>query len=361
MTDVPRIVFCPDSFKGSVAAPRAARALAAGWSHVRPTDDTVVLGQADGGEGTTEVVAAAAAGGRWHEVAAVGPDGRRVTGRWHQAGGAAVCDLAQVVGLPLMARPDPYGASTRGLGQVIAAALASGARTVHVGLGGSASTDGGAGALAALGWRLLADDGTSVPDGGGALRSIATVVPPVSAPDAEVVLVTDVTAPLLGPSGAAAVFAPQKGAGPDDIPVLEAGLVHWAELLGGPTDVPGMGAAGGVGYGFARALGAHIVDGAAWVSQRTGLDAEIARADLVVTGEGRFDRTSLGGKVVGHVLGLARAAAVGCHIVAGQADDVPDAPPVTSLTELAGSPEASLADPERWLVRAGEQLARAHG
>lgn len=356
---MPRIVFCPDSFKGSTSAPGAADALAAGWARVRPGDELVVLGQADGGEGTTDVVASATDDGEWHQVPATGPDGRPTIGRWHQVGDAAVCDLAQVVGLPLMARPEPYRASTRGLGQVIAAALAAGARTIHVGLGGSASTDGGAGALAALGWQLLDAAGTPVPDGGGGLPAIRTVRAPEPPPDAEVVLVTDVTAPLLGPGGAAAVFGPQKGAGPDDIPVLERGLAHWADLLGGPADLPGMGAAGGVGYGLARGLGARIVDGAAWVSRRTGLDAAIGGADLVVTGEGRFDRTSLEGKVVGHVLGLARTAGVECRVVAGQAGDLPDpVPAVLSLTELAGSPEASLADPQRWLVRAGELLAR---
>lgn len=352
-----RIVFCPDSFKGSTTATGAAGALAAGWSRVRRDDEVVVLGQADGGEGTTEVVAAAAGEGDWHEVPATGPDGGPTLGRWHQVGDAAVCDLAQVVGLPMMARPEPYRASTRGLGQVIAAALAAGARSVHVGLGGSASTDGGAGALAALGWQLLDAAGTPVPDGGGGLAAIRTVRPPEPRPEAEVVLVTDVTAPLLGPGGAAAVFGPQKGAGPDDIPVLERGLAHWADLLGGPTDRPGMGAAGGVGYGLARGLGAEIVDGAAWVSRRTGLDAAVAGADLVVTGEGRFDRTSLEGKVVGHVLGLARAAGVPCRIVAGQSEDLPG-PTVITLTELAGSPEGPLADPQRWLARAGELLAR---
>lgn len=349
-----RVVVAPDSFKGSLPAAEVAAELAAGWRTARPGDELVLRPQADGGEGTLDAVAAAHPGATWLRVPGVtGPDGRPVEGRWLLLPDrTAVLELAQTSGLPLMAAPDPRGATSRGLGETMAAALAAGCRAVVVGIGGSASTDGGSGLLGALGWRLTDDRGRRLPDGGAALAGLASVVR-APAPQVPVVVLSDVDAPLLGAAGAAAVFGPQKGATPGDVAVLERGLRRWAELLGGDPARAGMGAAGGVGYGLVAGLGAELRPGAAYLSALSGLDASLAGADLLVTGEGRLDPTSRGGKVVGHLLALAGAAGVPVAVVAGQVDPAMRDVPSCSLTELAGSSARALAEPRHWLRVAG--------
>ena len=325
-----KILIAPDSFKGSLAAREAAEAMAAGWRTERPGDRITLIPQADGGEGTLDAIEAAVDGAVRHRVPAVtGPDGRPVDASWLALPGSiAVVELAQSSGLPLMHTLDPLGATTRGLGEVIAAALDAGAQSLLIGLGGSASTDGGAGALDALRGRR--------PPAGG------------------VTLLTDVTSPLLGASGAAAVFGPQKGATPEQVAQLEARLTALAAELGGDPGAAGAGAAGGTAYGFATAWGATIASGADHLAQLTGLDTALATSDVLITGEGRFDEQSLGGKVVGRLL----AKAVGTTIViAGQ---LAIAPPGTGfgLSALAGSAEAALAEPERWLRVAAAAAAR---
>lgn len=176
-----------------------------------------------------------------------------------------------------------------------------------------------------------------------------------------VVLLTDVAAPLLGPRGAAAVYGPQKGAGPDDVLALESGLEHWAALVAADGATPGAGAAGGVAFGL-LAWGAQIVSGAAAVGKALGLAAAIAEADLVVTGEGRFDAQTAEGKVVSHVVGLARAAGVPVALVAGLVEESGDESPfvaVRATGELAGDGEESFRRPLPWLRRAGAELAEA--
>jgi glycerate kinase len=350
-----RIVVAPDSFKGSIDAATAAEAIAEGWRSVRGDDEIRMLPQADGGEGTLAAIASAVAGARFHDVAGVtGPDGRTVPGRWLELpDGTAVVELALSSGLPLMAEPDPLGATTRGLGETIAAALDAGATSLVIGLGGSASTDGGAGALSALGARLLDAGDHELADGGGELLRLARV-DLGALRTARARLLTDVTAPLLGPAGAAAVFAPQKGAGAGDVRTLEAALTRFASVLGGSPEEPGAGAAGGTAYGFATAWGARIEPGAVEIAGLTGLVAAAASADLVITGEGRFDATSLSGKVVGHLLSLAPGRTA---VIAGQFDVRPPGPG-WSLSELAGSTAEALADPSRWLVEAAASAAR---
>ncbi len=359
-----RIIVAPDSFKGSISAHEAAAALAEGWLAVRPGDEIVLRPQADGGEGTLDAVAASVPGALRRDAGTVtGPDGRPTRGEWLQLpDGTAVVELAQVSGLPLMSALDPRRATTRGLGDVIASALDAGATRLIVGLGGSASTDGGAGALAALGLRLLDDTGRDLPDGGAALARLAHVdasrLRP--RPAGGVRVLTDVTAPLLGPRGAAAVFGPQKGATPDDVADLDAALARFAaQLTADPTLSlrPGSGAAGGAGFGFLAAWGATVEAGSGAIGAMTGLDAAIASADLVITGEGRFDATSTTGKVVGHVLELAGALAV---VVAGVISLDPGVRSV-ALADLAGSVGAAHAAPEHWLRVAGAELARGAG
>lgn len=356
-----RVVIAPDSFKGTVTAADAARALAEGWRSIRPDDQLMMRPMADGGEGTLAAVAAAHPGTTLHRVGGcTGPDGRPVDGEYALLpDGTAVVELATVSGLPLMAELAPLTATTRGTGELIAAALDQGARRVMVALGGSASTDGGAGLLGALGLRLLDADGVPLPDGGGALPRARWVHRGEfrAAPRDGVQLLTDVGNPLLGPEGAAAVYGPQKGAGPADVEQLERGLTRLAELLGGDPAQPGAGAAGGTAYGLTAAWGAVVTPGAAAVAELLGLDEALADADLVITGEGRYDATSLLGKVVGEVVRRADRAGVSASIVAGESADED----VLTLTRLAGDPAAARDHASRWLRRAGALLAHEAG
>jgi glycerate kinase len=366
-----KVVIAPDSFKGTLTADRVAAALADGWLSARPGDEVVRLPIADGGEGTLDVFATAVPGARRRSVTVPGPAGQLVDAEWLALpDGTAVVELARGSGLPLMGdRRDARGAHTLGLGRLLAAALDDPTiRQIIVTLGGSASTDGGTGALTALGARFLDAAGTPLPPGGGFLVRLASVeltglrLPP---PDG-VLCLTDVDAPLCGPRGAAAVFGPQKGAGADVVLVLDDGLRRLAGLLGGEPDAPGAGAAGGTGYGLAAAWGARLVPGAATVAEHAGLPAALADADLVITGEGRFDATSLGGKVVGGVLGLAAArpgtdGPVPVLLVAGQlgAPPPPGVRAALALATLAGSVTAAVGEPERWLTTAAAGLATA--
>jgi glycerate kinase len=347
-----RVLIAPDSFKGTLGAAAAAAALAEGWLSVRPEDQVTRLPLADGGEGTLEVLAATVSGARWHRAKVTGPRGARVIASWLElpgggdgtprgspgrgqnsaAGlptdrpapaqvGTAVVELARASGLPLLARPEPMGAQTTGLGELLGRALDAGVGRILVGLGGSASTDGGTGALAALGARFLDAAGNPLPPGGGALAHLARAdLSGLRAPPAGgVTCLTDVTAPLLGPGGAAAVFGPQKGASKTDIAVLEAALARWAALTVSATGsdvagMPGAGAAGGTGFAALAYLGARLVPGAQLLLDLTDFDAALPGADLVITGEGSLDRQTLGGKAP---IGVARAAAArGVPVVA---------------------------------------------
>jgi glycerate 2-kinase len=361
------VVVAPDSFKGTITATDAAAAIARGWQSVRPRDTIAAFPQADGGEGTLDAVEASVAGSVRHRVpATTGPNGLDVEATWLELpGGVAVVELAQSSGLTLSSQLDALGATTRGLGEVIAAALATDPTSLIVGLGGSASTDGGSGALSALGLRLFDGAGDLLPDGGGPLARIASIDASalVAPPDGGVVLLSDVTAPLLGPHGAAAVYGPQKGATLGDIPLLEHSLNRFARLLGGDPMQPGVGAAGGTGFGFASAWHATVTPGADYLAKLTGLTKAMKTADFVLTGEGRFDAQSLTGKVVGRIIGAAKCP-VG--VVAGQLSAVPrgaagEALWAASLTRLAGSEAEAMRDPERWLHEAGAQAARELG
>ena len=353
------VVIAPDSFKGSLPARLVADAIAEGWRSVRPDDALVLMPQADGGEGTLDAVEAAVPGARRRSAGLVtGPDGRPTPGEWLELpDGTAVTELAQCSGLPLMPELDALGATTRGLGEVIRSALDSGATSVVIGLGGSASTDGGAGALAALGMEFLDEQSEPVLDGGGHLGQIiridrSALLPP---PAGGVTLLTDVTAPLLGTTGAAAVFGPQKGATQAQVGELDEALGHFSRLLGGEPGAPGSGAAGGAGYGFAVAWGARIEPGADYLMRLSDLPAAIADADLVITGEGRFDDQSLGGKLVGQLIALAGEGRTA--VIAGQVTATANVWSA-SLSEIAGSSAAAMADTAAWLREAARSAAR---
>ncbi|WP_084106079.1 glycerate kinase [Demequina sp. NBRC 110056] len=364
-----RIVLAPDSFKGTASAEDAAAALAAGWRSVDPTVDVVVRAMADGGEGTIDALAAAPGAAR-HATEVSGPDGRPVTAAWVTLpeGGltTAVIELAQSSGITLMDPLAALDAHTLGLGQVVLAALEDGAQRLLIAVGGSASTDGGTGALRALGAQFSDVEGAPLPLGARGLESVARVSLDglVPLPTGGVTVLTDVTNPLTGPSGAAAVYGPQKGASPEDVPRMDAALARLAHVVTSqvpdrapdPT-APGAGAAGGTAYGLAL-WGATLAHGASAVADAIDLDGALAGADLVITGEGRYDGQSGQGKVVSEVARRAGAAGVPVALVAGAIDAPTDGfAGAVSLTDLAGSGEAAMASTLEWLRAAGSQLA----
>jgi glycerate kinase len=317
-----RVVIAPDKFKGSLTAAEVAEALAAGMRDVLPGLETIMLPVADGGDGT--IAAALSAGFAKIIVDAVGPTGERVQAPYALDGDQAVVELAAVVGLSMLpgGRLDPLGSSTYGLGMVIADAIRRGATTIVLGLGGSASTDGGAGMAQALGARLLDANGQDLPPGGGALAELAHLdlaTLRATLDGVRIIVASDVDNPLLGPRGAAAVFGPQKGAGPQQVETLEQGLQHWSQLVSNATGRddaarPGAGAAGGTGFAALALLNAEIKPGIGEILDLIEFDRRIVGADLVVTGEGSLDEQSLAGKAP---VGVARAAAkAGIPVVA---------------------------------------------
>lgn len=355
-----RVLFAPDSFKGTIDAVDAAAALIEGWAAVRKGDDLVSMPQADGGEGTLDVLAACSADSTWSSVRGVcGPDGRPVDARWLMLdNGRAVIELSESSGIAMMESLNAFAATTRGLGEVI---RGCGSDRITVALGGSASTDGGLGVLRALGVRVLDQSGQDVPEGGAGLVAARSVdASGLAGVPSDIELLTDTRAVLFGLDGAAHIFGPQKGASAADIESLDEALEYWADLLadaGLPADpsMPGTGAAGGVAFGLC-ALGARVSAGAQRVSDLTGLSAAVSSADLVVTGEGTFDRTSLTGKLVGYVVQMCSDASVPVVVVAGAVKSDVEVRTV-SLTDLAGSSEAAMADPRQWLIDAGRRLA----
>lgn len=357
-----RIIVAPDSFKGSVGARAAADAIAAGWLAERPQDDVVSLPMADGGEGTLDVIASAVRSSVRMPVEVDGPDGRPVKVWWLLLpDGSGVVELAQTSGITLIDQLAPLDAHTVGFGQAIAAASAHGVKRLVLAVGGSASTDGGAGALMAMGARFLTAAGLSIGLGGRGLQDLdrieLSMLPSLPAHGA--VVLTDVINPLCGPRGAAAIFGPQKGATSADVGRLDNALARLAARAEADPDEPGVGAAGGTAYGL-RMWGATIVPGAGYVASVVGLPAALATADLVITGEGRYDGQSEAGKAPSVVLGLAQAASVRTALVAGDVQ-VRDHGFVAAvaLTDLAGSATAAIAQPVRFLQQAGRMLASA--
>ncbi|EAQ00692.1 glycerate kinase [Janibacter sp. HTCC2649] len=370
-----RVVIAPDSFKGSLDAVRAADAIASGWRRARPHDEVITIPLADGGEGTTDVLRLLHPDAVEHHLTVRGPDDRPVESGWLTlADGTAVVELARASGLPLMRRLDPLSAHTYGLGEVLRAVVAHpSTHRIVVALGGSASTDGGAGALAALGARWLDSDGCEL-TGGGDLSRCVRVDPSelVGAPVGGVRLLVDVEAPLLGPLGAAQQFGPQKGAGPADIAHLEAAMAAIDRVcrVAPSADrrtpavsalTPGVGAAGGTAYGLAALWGGTLVAGAPELARLAGLDEVLEGAGLVITGEGRLDEQSLRGKVVGNVVRQGRAHGIPVQACVGTADraTADQLERCEQLVALAGGLDAALDDPARWLELAGEGLARA--
>jgi glycerate kinase len=312
------VLIAADKFKGSLTAVEVAERVTAGLRRVVPGLEVESLPVADGGDGT--VAAAVAAGFERREIRVAGPLGQEVTAAFALRGGTAVVEMAEASGLQRLPAGvfAPLTASTYGSGELLVAALDAGARTIVFGVGGSATTDGGAGMLSALGARFLDADGEPVPPGGGGLADLARadlsgLDPRLASVD--LVLASDVDNPLTGPKGAPAVYGPQKGASPDDVEALDAALGHFAKVVEaavGPRAAEyaasaGAGAAGGIGYG-ALLLGARFRPGIEVMLDVLGFAPALERASLVITGEGSLDEQTLHGKAPAGVAAAARRA-----------------------------------------------------
>ena len=383
----PRVVIASDSFKGSLSSLDVAGAVRLGLLDVSPTAQVTTVAVADGGEGT--VAAALDAGWEGAPVEVPGPTGEPVTATLavlRRSGRVTVLvEMAEACGLGRLPDgvPAPLTASSRGLGVAVRGALDLGADEVVIGVGGSASTDGGSGMLAALGARLQDASGQDLRDGGAALAGLARL--DLSGLDprlatTRLVLAADVDSPLLGPNGAAAVFAPQKGATPADVAVLEAALTRWADVVSATTQVSaagptstnrsmlpqlaGAGAAGGVGFALLAVLGAERRSGVDVVLDLVGLEATLAGADLVVTGEGALDEQTLAGKTVAGVARRASAHGIPVVAVCGRLDL--DAPGLAALgvraayplTDLESEPARSRADAPDLLRRTARRIGQ---
>ena len=382
-----KIVIAPDKFKGSLPAAVGADAIAAGLRAEWPEAELVAVPVADGGDGTVD--AAVAAGLERVRVTVDGPTGEPVHASYARRGELAVVELADACGLMRLpgGRPAPLTASSFGCGQVLAAALAAGARQIILGVGGSASTDGGAGLLQALGAQVLDARGEPLARGGAALRDVAALdltglhpaLREVAALDpsglypgprpSTVILATDVVNPLTGPDGAAEVYGPQKGASPEQIIELASGLRRWAAVVAATTgtdrsQAPGAGAAGGVGFAALAVLGAQARPGIELVLDLVDFDFALDGAALVIIGEGSLDTQTLAGKAP---VGVARAAArrrIPVVAVAGRCTLTEDQLAATgisrvyALTDLEPDPARSSAQASTLLRRVGRALAR---
>lgn len=363
-----RLLIAPDSFKGSLTSVEVARAIATGWLRARPGDPVRLAPLADGGEGT---LVAIEAGGGWSRRAAEAHDplGRPVRAGWlaRDDGTSAFVEMATASGLSLV-RPselDPVAATTRGTGDILRAVLDAGIRDIALGIGGSATTDGGAGLFRAL--------GADVSDDLSVVR-LAGLDPRLG--EVRLRIACDVTNPLLGPDGAAAVYGPQKGATPELVAMLDARLAGFADALEAATgrherDTPGAGAAGGLGFGLLCLVESfaslRLDPGIDLVMAEAGFDGALAAADLVITGEGRIDHQTAFGKTAMGVARRAQAAGVACVAVGGgvtpggiEALAAVGAVAVP-VSEGPGSVEAAMAAGTGPLERCGERVARLVG
>lgn len=374
MNGAHRVLIAADKFKGSLTAVQVAERVTAGLRRVLPDLAVEAMPVADGGDGTVD--AAVAAGFERRAVRVAGPLGHEVTAAFALRGDTAVVEMAEASGLQRLPAGvfAPLTASTYGSGELLRAALDAGARTIVFGVGGSATTDGGAGMLTALGARFLDADGEPVAPGGGGLGDLATadlsgLDPRLSAID--LVLASDVDNPLTGPKGAPAVYGPQKGASPDDVETLDAALAHFAKILeetAGPeaaehAAAPGAGAAGGIGYG-ALLLGARFRPGIEVMLDVLGFAPALDRADLVITGEGSLDEQTLHGKAPAGVAAAARAAGKEVVAVCGRLALAPEAlgragiRRAYPLTEIEPDVAKCIADAGPILERSAERIAR---
>jgi glycerate kinase len=371
----PRVLIAPQSFKGSADAVTVAAAIADGVRAVWPGADIVELPLADGGEGTVRALVRAT-GGELRRARVSDPLLRQIDAEWGTLGDGttAVVEMAAANGLPLLREDerDPRVTSTRGTGELILAAAMSGAHRIVIGIGGSATNDGGSGMARAFGYRFFDATGSDLPEGGAALARLHRIDgqtdPRLVRPSIDVAC--DVRNPLLGPEGASAVFGPQKGATPQIVRELDAALERYADVLErfvgrSVRDVPGAGAAGGLGAGLLAFLDARLVSGSKLVLDAVGFERHLDGAALVITGEGRIDGQSVYGKLTQAVTIAARRRGVPVVAVAGMvgdgADGMRDAG-IEAIETLAATPAeqpAAMRDPLPRIQAAAARLVRA--
>ena len=372
-----KVVVAPGAFKENLSAREAATAIAAGVRDAMPDAEVVCVPMADGGEGTVEALVDATSG-EYVECEVTGPLGDCVPARFGVLGDGetAVIEMAAASGLSLVApgRRNPLIATTFGTGELIRAALDRGVRKILIGIGGSATVDGGEGVARALGARLLDKEGTELPPGGAALVNLCRI--DTSGLDArvkdrhvEVEVACDVDNPLTGPTGAAEVYGPQKGASPDDVRILDAALTRWAEVIRHDLgmdvrSIPGGGAAGGLGAGLVAFLGGRLIRGVQMVVKAVDLEGKMMDASLVITGEGRVDRQSAHGKTPVGVGEVARKLGIPAVILAGSvgegAEEVLSRGIDAYFTINSGpvTPEEAFREAPRSLRRCAAQVVR---
>lgn len=390
-----RVVVASDKFKGSLTSEQVASAVGEGIRRTCPDTTVEAVPVADGGDGT--LAAAVAAGFDLIPVTVTGPTGEPVRSGFARRGEVAVVELADASGLIRLPGgiPAPMTATSRGTGELVAAAIDSGCTRVILGIGGSACTDGGAGLVGALGARLLDAGGEDVAEGGAALstaESLDLTALREQLAGVEIVVACDVDNPLTGPSGAAAIYGPQKGAGPADIDQLDTALSHWADLVAHETrhdvrdasrdgsrrdvhdaggagvrrdlrDARGAGAAGGVGFAAVALLGAEVRPGIELVLELVGFHEQLTGVDLVITGEGSLDEQTLHGKAVAGVAAAARAAGIPVVAVCGTNHLDParlrqaGIAAAYALTDLEPDVRRCIADPIPLLRQLGERIA----
>ena len=368
----PRVLVACDKFKGSLTGRQVLTAISDAMRCAVPDLEIRGMLIADGGDGTLD--AAEAAGFTRVPVRAAGPLGPERDSSYAVRAGRAVVEMADVCGLVRLpdARRDPLSATSRGVGDVLRAVLDAGVREIVLGVGGSASTDGGAGMLQALGAGLLDASGAELAGGGGPLVGLASLDLSGLHPgltDAAITLASDVHNPLLGEGGAAAVFGPQKGASPSQVQTLDGALSRFAQTMTAATgrddtQLPGAGAGGGVGYAAIAALGAQMRPGIDVILELNDVDRLLAGADLVVTGEGTLDLQTLLGKAPAGVARAARAAGVPVVAVCGQATLSPEElartgiRAVYQLVDLEPDTDTCMRDAERLLRELAAKAAR---
>lgn len=370
-----RVVIAPDKFKGSLTAAQVAEAVRSGLSAAVPGLDVRAVPVADGGDGT--LAAAVAAGFERVAVTAAGPTGEPVPTAYGRRGDVAVVEMADVSGLSRLpgGRPAPLTATSRGTGELIGAALADGARRVVVGIGGSACTDGGAGMLQALGARLLDGNDREIGTGGGALQQLTRVdlgELDRAVADTEIVIACDVDNPLTGPTGAAAVYGPQKGADETQVQLLDRALGRFADLIAQATgrdvrNAPGAGAAGGVGFAAMAVLGATLRPGIELMLDLIDFDAQVRDAGLVIVGEGSLDLQTLHGKAPVGVARRARDAGVatviavcGRNLLSQEQLRKAGIDAAYALAEVEPDPDRSMAQASELLERISAGFAIRH-
>ncbi|OLN21555.1 glycerate kinase [Domibacillus antri] len=327
-----KVLLCPDSFKGSLTASDAAKAMAAGISEYDHTIQTVLLPVADGGEGTVTSLVNAT-NGKIVRVSVQNPLGKKIMASYGVLGDGKTCviEMAEASGLTLLREQErnPLLASTYGTGELIHHALDAGYRTFILGVGGSATNDGGAGMLQALGLKLLDDKGKEIAAGGQALQTLVRIDQSSFDPriqESTFIIASDVDNPFIGPNGASAIFGPQKGATPEMVETLDQSLSHFADLIEQTTglsihDKPGAGAAGGIGGAFQSFFPAEMKQGIHVVLKAIHFEQHMKEADLVMTGEGKTDRQTLSGKAPYGIKEIAARHQVPVILISGAVED----------------------------------------